>query len=169
MLAALEACPPASIVVLHACCHNPTGVDLTAEQWDDVIERRPRARAGAVPRPRLPGLRRRHRRRRRRRAPLRATPRPAVRRPARSRNRSRSTASASARCERGRRQRDEAARVLSQLKRVVRTNYSNPPTHGGQIVATVLDDAGAARAVGERARRDARAHPGDAPAAWSTS
>src|SRR5262249_43994517 len=33
---------------------------------------------------------------------------------------------------------DEAKRVLSQLKRVVRANYSNPPTHGGQIVATVL-------------------------------
>ena len=33
---------------------------------------------------------------------------------------------------------DEAARVLSNLKRVVRTNYSNPPTHGSQIVATVL-------------------------------
>ena len=36
-------------------------------------------------------------------------------------------------------ERDEAARVLSQLKRVVRTNYSNPPTHGGQAVAMVLD------------------------------
>jgi aromatic-amino-acid transaminase len=34
---------------------------------------------------------------------------------------------------------EEAMRVLSQLKRVVRTNYSNPPTHGGQIVATVLN------------------------------
>ena len=34
--------------------------------------------------------------------------------------------------------RDEAARVLSQLKRTIRANYSNPPTHGGQIVATVL-------------------------------
>jgi aromatic-amino-acid transaminase len=33
---------------------------------------------------------------------------------------------------------EEAARVLSQVKRIVRTNYSNPPTHGGQIVATVL-------------------------------
>ena len=33
---------------------------------------------------------------------------------------------------------DEAGRVLSQLKRVIRTNYSNPPTHGAQIVATVL-------------------------------
>jgi aromatic-amino-acid transaminase len=34
---------------------------------------------------------------------------------------------------------DEAARVLSQLKRVVRTNYSNPPTHGGAVVSAVLD------------------------------
>jgi aromatic-amino-acid transaminase len=33
---------------------------------------------------------------------------------------------------------EEAKRVLSQLKRIVRTNYSNPPTHGSQIVATVL-------------------------------
>ena len=33
---------------------------------------------------------------------------------------------------------DEAARVLSQLKRVVRTNYSNPPTHGGKVVAMTL-------------------------------
>ena len=33
---------------------------------------------------------------------------------------------------------DEAARVLSQLKRVIRTNYSNPPTHGGRVVSTVL-------------------------------
>jgi aromatic-amino-acid transaminase len=33
---------------------------------------------------------------------------------------------------------DEAARVLSQLKVTIRTNYSNPPTHGAQIVATVL-------------------------------
>ncbi len=36
---------------------------------------------------------------------------------------------------------DEAARVLSQLKRVVRANYSNPPTHGGQIVSIVLTHA----------------------------
>ena len=34
---------------------------------------------------------------------------------------------------------EEAARVLSQLKIVIRTNYSNPPTHGAQVVATVLD------------------------------
>jgi len=34
---------------------------------------------------------------------------------------------------------DESARVLSQLKRVIRTNYSNPPTHGGMVVSAVLN------------------------------
>ncbi|MFA7475652.1 MAG: aminotransferase class I/II-fold pyridoxal phosphate-dependent enzyme, partial [Castellaniella sp.] len=34
---------------------------------------------------------------------------------------------------------DESTRVLSQLKRVIRTNYSNPPTHGGSLVSTVLN------------------------------
>jgi len=36
MLAALETVPPGDIVLLHVCCHNPTGVDLSAEQWDQV-------------------------------------------------------------------------------------------------------------------------------------
>ena len=34
MLAALRTLPARSIVLLHACCHNPTGVDLTRAQWD---------------------------------------------------------------------------------------------------------------------------------------
>ena len=37
MLAALQNAPAGTIVVLHACCHNPTGYDLTAAQWDEVI------------------------------------------------------------------------------------------------------------------------------------
>jgi len=37
MLAALRALPPKSVVLLHACCHNPTGVDLTSTQWDALI------------------------------------------------------------------------------------------------------------------------------------
>ena len=36
---------------------------------------------------------------------------------------------------------EEARRVLSQVKIVIRTNYSNPPTHGAQLAATVLSDA----------------------------
>ena len=36
MCEALRALPPQSIVLLHACCHNPTGVDLTRAQWDQL-------------------------------------------------------------------------------------------------------------------------------------
>jgi aromatic-amino-acid transaminase len=36
---------------------------------------------------------------------------------------------------------DESRRILSQVKRVIRTNYSNPPSHGGQVVALILGDA----------------------------
>jgi len=37
MLAALRTLPPKSVVLLHACCHNPTGVDPTPAQWDALI------------------------------------------------------------------------------------------------------------------------------------
>ena len=37
MLAALEAVPTGDVVLLHVCCHNPTGVDLSAAQWDQVV------------------------------------------------------------------------------------------------------------------------------------
>jgi aromatic-amino-acid transaminase len=37
MLDTLRGLPPRSVVLLHACCHNPTGVDLTAAQWDALI------------------------------------------------------------------------------------------------------------------------------------
>jgi aromatic-amino-acid transaminase len=138
MLGALKVVVPGSIVVLHACCHNPTGVDLSAEQWSQVIET-VRARA-LVPFLDLAyqgfgdGI---------------EADAAAVRRFAEAggpvlvsssysksfslygeRVGALSVVSASA---------DEAARILSQLKRLIRTNYSNPPTHGGQIVAIVLE------------------------------
>ncbi|MEY3670166.1 MAG: hypothetical protein RL258_1562, partial [Pseudomonadota bacterium] len=37
MMASLKALPARSIVVLHACCHNPTGADLSDNQWDEVV------------------------------------------------------------------------------------------------------------------------------------
>jgi aromatic-amino-acid transaminase len=37
MLTTLRTLPPQSVVLLHACCHNPTGVDLTAAQWNALI------------------------------------------------------------------------------------------------------------------------------------
>ena len=138
MLAALNAMPSGSIVLLHACCHNPTGVDLGAAQWAEVL-RIVQAR-GLVPFIDIAyqgfgdGL---------------DADGTVVRLFAEAggpvfvsnsfsksfslygeRIGALSVVAESA---------DEAARVLSQLKRIVRTNYSNPPTHGGQIVATVLD------------------------------
>jgi aromatic-amino-acid transaminase len=37
MLATLRSLPPKSVVLLHACCHNPTGVDLTRAQWEQLL------------------------------------------------------------------------------------------------------------------------------------
>jgi aromatic-amino-acid transaminase len=137
MLASLNAMPAGSIVVLHACCHNPTGADITSDQWDQVIEA---VKAnGLVPFLDMAyqgfgaGI---------------AEDGAVVRRFADTgvpllvsnsfsksfslygeRVGALSVVASSA---------EEAARLLSQLKRVVRTNYSNPPSHGGKVVAAVL-------------------------------
>jgi aromatic-amino-acid transaminase len=138
MIAALERVPAGAIVVLHACCHNPTGVDPDPTQWGRIIEL-VRARGllpyvdfayqgfaegidadGAV-------VRR-----------FAATPGPLFVASSFSKSFSlygeRVGALSVVASDK-----DEAARVLSQVKRVVRANYSNPPTHGGEIVAMVLE------------------------------
>jgi len=137
MLASLRKMAPGSIVVLHACCHNPTGADLTQEQWGQVIEAVQQgglipfldmayqgfgagiAEDGAVV------------------ARFVEAGGPLLVSNSFSKSFSLygervgalSVVASSA---------EEAARLLSQLKRVVRTNYSNPPLHGGKVVATVL-------------------------------
>ena len=138
MLAALNAAVPGTIVVLHACCHNPTGYDITAAQWDQVI-------AAVKSRGLTPfldmayqgfghgitedgavigkfvdaGL-----------------------------NFLVSTSFSKSFSLYGERvgalsvlcaSKEEAERVLSQLKLVIRTNYSNPQIHGGTVVAMVLN------------------------------
>ncbi|HEX7638592.1 MAG TPA: amino acid aminotransferase [Burkholderiaceae bacterium] len=137
MLAKLAASPAGTIVVLHACCHNPTGYDLTPAQWSQVIAAVKQhglvpfldmayqgfgsglAEDGAVVQQFLAaGL-----------DFLVST----------SFSKSFSlygerVGALSVVCA----SKDEAARVLSQLKIMIRTNYSNPPTHGAQVVATVL-------------------------------
>ena len=137
MLAALQGAPAGTIVVLHACCHNPTGYDISAAQWDEVIAAvKSRnlvafldmayqgfghgiAEDGAViGRFVAAGL-----------SILVST----------SFSKSFSlygerVGALSVLCQ----DKPEADRVLSQLKITIRTNYSNPPTHGGAIVATVL-------------------------------
>jgi aromatic-amino-acid transaminase len=137
MRSALHAAPAGTVVALHACCHNPTGVDLTATQWDEVVAMC-KARGlvpfldmayqgfgqgitedgAAVAKFAASGV-----------DFLVAT----------SFSKSFSlygerVGALSVVCSTA----EETARVLSQLKIVIRTNYSNPPTHGAQIVASVL-------------------------------
>lgn len=139
MLTALQALPAQTIVVLHACCHNPTGVDPTPEQWE-IIARTVKEKQ-LVPFLDIAyqgfgdGL---------------YEDAEVVRLFASlditlfiSSSFSKSFSlygervgaltviAGSA---------DAAKRVLSQLKRVIRTNYSNPPTHGGSIVSSVLSN-----------------------------
>ena len=139
MLADLNAAPAGTVVVLHACCHNPTGYDITAAQWDEVIAvvkakglvpfldmayqgfGHGIAEDGAViGKFVVAGL-----------------------------DIFVSTSFSKSFSLYGERvgalsvvaaDKDEATRVLSQLKIVIRTNYSNPPTHGGAVVAAVLNN-----------------------------
>ena len=137
MLADLNAAAPGTIVVLHACCHNPTGYDITAEQWDQVIAAVKAkglvafldmayqgfghgiAEDGAV----------------------------IGKFVAAGLNIFVSTSFSKSFSLYGERvgalsvvgsSKEETDRVLSQLKIAIRTNYSNPPIHGGAIVAAVL-------------------------------
>jgi aromatic-amino-acid transaminase len=140
MKAGLNALPAGSIIVLHACCHNPTGADLDAAQWREVIDIVAarslvpfidiayqgfadgiREDAVALDLFAASGLQF-----------LIASSFSKSFSLYGERVGALSVVTAS---------RDETARVLSQIKRLVRTNYSNPPTHGGAIVAAVLASA----------------------------
>ncbi|MBB1603280.1 amino acid aminotransferase [Variovorax sp. UMC13] len=148
MLAALNAAPAGTVVVLHACCHNPTGYDITPAQWDQVVAavkaknlvtfldmayqgfgngiEEDGAVIGKFVEAGLSFF------------------------VSTSFSKSFSlygerVGALSVLCE----DKDQAARVLSQLKITIRTNYSNPPIHGGAVVAAVLNDP-ARRAVWEK-------------------
>ncbi len=144
-------------MVLHACCHNPTGADLTNDQWMSVIEIV--KTRGLVPildiayQGFAEGL---------------AQDGAIVKRFADAMSPvficSSFSKSFSLYGERigalnvVTASKDEAARVMSQIKRLVRTNYSNPPTHGCQVVTKVLDHTGTAHDVGTGVGANARAH-----------
>lgn len=138
MLEDLENLPARSVVVLHACCHNPTGVDLSLDDWKavlDVLREREHVPfldiayqgfgdgieedAFAVRLFAQAGI------------PFFVS--------------SSFSKSFSLYGERVgalsivTSSHEEAGRVLSQAKRVIRTNYSNPPTHGATVVASVLN------------------------------
>ncbi len=148
MLAALNAAPAGTIVVLHACCHNPTGYDITAAQWDQVI-------AAVKARNLTPFLDMAYQGFGHGIAEDGAVVGKFVDAGlsffvSTSFSKSFSlygerVGALSVLCE----SKEEAARVLSQLKIAIRTNYSNPPIHGGAVVAAVLNDP-ARRAVWEK-------------------
>jgi aromatic-amino-acid transaminase len=137
MVKSLESFPKNTTVLLHACCHNPTGADITEAQWLEVINIcktkglipfLDMAYQGFAAGIEQDGL--------------------AVRLFAESGMSffvsSSFSKSFSLYGERVgalsivTESKEEATRVMSQLKRVIRTNYSNPPTHGAAITAAVL-------------------------------
>ncbi|AVO42834.1 amino acid aminotransferase [Simplicispira suum] len=139
MLASLKAAAPGTIVVLHACCHNPTGYDITAAQWNQVIDV---LKAGKL----TPFLDMAYQGFGHGIAEDGAVIGKFV---ASGMNFFVSTSFSKSFSLYGERvgglsvlcqDKEEAGRVLSQLKIVIRTNYSNPPTHGGAVVAAVLND-----------------------------
>ena len=137
MLADLNAAAAGTVVVLHACCHNPTGYDITPAQWDQVVSVVKSNKLVAFLDMAYQGF-----------AYGLAEDGAAVQKfvdagltffVSTSFSKSFSlygerVGALSVLCE----NKEEAGRVLSQLKIVIRTNYSNPPTHGGAIVAAVL-------------------------------
>ncbi len=137
MLAAKSGAASGSIVVLHACCHNPTGYDITPEQWDQVI-------AAVKARGLVPFLDMAYQGFGNGIEEDGAVVRKFV---AADMDFFVSTSFSKSFSLYGERvgalsvlcaSKDEAQRVLSQLKQVIRTNYSNPQIHGATVVATVL-------------------------------
>jgi aromatic-amino-acid transaminase len=139
MAGALDALPPRSVVVLHACCHNPTGVDPSRDRWRDLVALLRRREllpfldmayqgfaqgieedAFAVRLVAEAGL-------------------PCLIASSYSKSFSLygERVGALTLLTDGP---EESRRVLSQLKRAIRTNYSNPPAHGAQLVAAILAD-----------------------------
>jgi aspartate/tyrosine/aromatic aminotransferase len=139
MITVLEDIPENDVVLLHACCHNPTGVDPSAEDWETIAKVCKERRLLPLIDFAYQGF-----------ATGWIDDAVAIR----------------AFCEYGveflvcssfsknfglyqdrvgalhvvAKNPDEADRILSQLKVIVRTNYSNPPAHGSAIVSTILDD-----------------------------
>ncbi|WP_313313009.1 amino acid aminotransferase [Pulveribacter sp.] len=139
MLADLRAAAPGTIAVLHACCHNPTGYDLTPAQWDEVVKVVKERGLVAFLDMAYQGFGH----------GIKEDGAVIGKFVAAGLNIFVSTSFSKSFSLYGERvgalsvvaaDKDEAARVLSQLKIVVRTNYSNPPTHGGAVVAAVLND-----------------------------
>jgi aromatic-amino-acid transaminase len=137
MLASLHAAPAGTIVVLHACCHNPTGYDISAAQWDQVIEVVKGKKLTAFLDMAYQGFGH----------GIEEDGAVIAKFVAAGLSFFVSTSFSKSFSLYGERvgalsvvctDKEECSRVLSQLKIVIRTNYSNPPIHGGAVVAAVL-------------------------------
>ena len=137
MLASLNAAPAGTVVVLHACCHNPTGYDITPEQWDKVIDVVKAKSLTAFLDMAYQGFGH----------GIQEDGAVIQKFVAAGLNFFVSTSFSKSFSLYGERvgalsvvckDKEECGRVLSQLKIVIRTNYSNPPIHGGAVVAAVL-------------------------------
>jgi aromatic-amino-acid transaminase len=137
MLASLRAAAAGTIVVLHACCHNPTGYDITAAQWDRVIAVVKAQNLTAFLDMAYQGFGH----------GIAEDVAVVGKFVAAGLNFFVSTSFSKSFSLYGERvgalsvvcaDKEECSRVLSQLKIVIRTNYSNPPIHGGAVVAAVL-------------------------------
>ena len=140
LLEKLNSLPAQSVVLLHPCCHNPTGADLSNDQWDVVTEVL-KARElipfldiayqgfGAGMEEDAYAIR-----------AIAAAGLPALVSNSFSKIFSlygERVGGLSIVCDDA----EEAARVLGQLKATVRRNYSSPPNFGAQVVSCVLNDA----------------------------
>ncbi|WP_194207221.1 aromatic amino acid transaminase [Superficieibacter sp. 1612_C1] len=141
LIETLNTLPAQSIVLLHPCCHNPTGSDLTNDQWDAVVEVL-KARElipfldiayqgfGAGMEEDAYAIR-----------AIASAGLPALVSNSFSKIFSlygERVGGLSVVCDDA----ESASRVLGQLKATVRRNYSSPPNFGAQVVSTVLGDAG---------------------------
>ena len=139
MLAALADVPAGDVVLLHGCCHNPTGIDPTPDQWariaDVVKDRNILPLVDFAYHGLADGIRKDT-------AGIQTLCRPGCEMLIassfsknfglyRERVGALTVVAGSA---------DAAGRALSHVKKVVRANYSNPPSHGAAIVTTVLGD-----------------------------
>lgn len=138
LCAAFDSAPAGTILVLHACCHNPSGVDLTDKQWTEVMALVRKKRLIPFLDLAYQGF-----------SSSVEKDAEVVRRFAAldipvlvSNSFSKSFSLYGERVgafSLVTSSREESQRVLSQLKRVIRINYSNPPIHGAEVVATVLN------------------------------
>ena len=138
MLDTIKGLPPQSVVLLHACCHNPTGVDLNDAQWAELVPVLQQRKLIAFVDMAYQGfgagleedaacIRM-----------LASSGVPLIVANSFSKNFSlygERCGALSVVCESA----EEAKRVLGQLASRVRANYSNPPTHGARLVASVLN------------------------------